>query len=219
MRRSSLALFTALALALSVPTAPAATRTVAATPKPAGFTLPLNVTADGVTFTGALRLQRFAIGGTALVASGLLTGTLVDQAGKVTAVVRNVSLPVTQGTPDPSTPPPTTPPPPTPPPARRRRARLPPNEPPEPDPLDADLGSAPRRESPRAPRRRSPARASISSSVRSSSICSARPCAWTAWSSISRPSPVRASRCATVCARSRAAVAWARCRSNRPPGS
>jgi hypothetical protein len=71
----------------------------------AGFTIPLVVPSpEGATFNGSLRIQRFAVEGGRVVASGLVTATVVDQAGSVTAVVRTVSLPVTRGVAGPSEP-------------------------------------------------------------------------------------------------------------------
>jgi len=61
----------------------------------AGFTLPINATAAGQgTFSGLLRITRFVAEGNNLVAIGLLTGTLVDDIGGQSAIIKNVSLPV-----------------------------------------------------------------------------------------------------------------------------
>jgi hypothetical protein len=63
-----------------------------------GFTVPLNGATDGQgAFTGSLRILRFAVQDGKLVASGIVTGTLVDENGVSTAVIRTVTLPVNTG--------------------------------------------------------------------------------------------------------------------------
>ena len=63
-----------------------------------GFTVPLSgATAAEGTFTGSLRILRFAVQDQKLVASGIVTGTLVDENGVSTAVIRTVTLPVNTG--------------------------------------------------------------------------------------------------------------------------
>jgi len=63
-----------------------------------GFTVPLSGVTDAAgTFTGSLRILRFAVQDRKLVASGIVTGTLVDANGVNTAVIRTVTLPVTRG--------------------------------------------------------------------------------------------------------------------------
>jgi hypothetical protein len=62
-----------------------------------GFTVPLGGAGDGQTFTGSLRILRFAVENGKLVASGIVTGTLVDENGLSTAFVRTVTLPVGTG--------------------------------------------------------------------------------------------------------------------------
>ena len=63
-----------------------------------GFTVPLNATStDQGEFTGTLRIIRFAVQDGKLVASGIVTGTLMDENGVSTAVIRTVVLPVNTG--------------------------------------------------------------------------------------------------------------------------
>ena len=63
-----------------------------------GFTIPLSGATDGQgTFTGTLRILRFAVQDGKLIASGIVTGTLVDENGVSTAVIRTVTLPVNTG--------------------------------------------------------------------------------------------------------------------------
>jgi hypothetical protein len=60
-----------------------------------GFTVPINAATDGQgAFTGTLRILRFGVQGGKLVASGIVTGTRVDETGLSTAVIRTVTLPV-----------------------------------------------------------------------------------------------------------------------------
>lgn len=81
------------ALAQSHTTAPVTSASGAA--PVAGFTLPINATAAGQgTFSGLLRMTRFVADGNNLVAIGLLTGTLVDDIGRQSAIIKNVSIPV-----------------------------------------------------------------------------------------------------------------------------
>ena len=46
------------------------------------------------TFAGTLRITSFGVDHGALVASGIVTGTLVDETGSVVSVARSVTLPV-----------------------------------------------------------------------------------------------------------------------------
>ena len=63
-----------------------------------GFTVPISGAAAGQgVFTGTLRILRFAVQDGKLVASGIVTGTLVNDAGINTAVIRTVTLPVSTG--------------------------------------------------------------------------------------------------------------------------
>lgn len=62
----------------------------------AGFTLPITATVPGQgTFTGVLRITRFATDGAQLVAIGILTGTLTDDIGGQSSIIKNVAIPVT----------------------------------------------------------------------------------------------------------------------------
>jgi hypothetical protein len=64
----------------------------------AGFSVPLSGAADGQgAFAGTLRILRFAVQDGKLVASGIVTGTLVDENGVSTAVIRTVTVPVNTG--------------------------------------------------------------------------------------------------------------------------
>ena len=64
----------------------------------AGFTVPLSGATDGQgAFAGTLRILRFAVQDGKLVASGIVTGTLVDENGVSTAVIRTVTVPVNTG--------------------------------------------------------------------------------------------------------------------------
>jgi hypothetical protein len=61
----------------------------------AGLSFPLAAVSDTQgTFNGTLRIFRFGVQDGALVASGLVTGTLVDENGVVTAVARTVTVPM-----------------------------------------------------------------------------------------------------------------------------
>ena len=63
-----------------------------------GFTVPLSASVPGQgTFAGTLRILRFAVQDGKLVASGIVTGTLVDENEVSTAVIRTVTLPVNTG--------------------------------------------------------------------------------------------------------------------------
>jgi hypothetical protein len=60
-----------------------------------GLTIPITATsADQGSFVGALEIQRFAVVDHGVVAIATLTGTLTDEAGVMTGIVRNVSLPL-----------------------------------------------------------------------------------------------------------------------------
>jgi hypothetical protein len=67
-----------------------------------GFAIPIDATSvDQGSFTGMLRITRFARSGDTAVAVGLLTGTLTDETGAVSAIARTVALPVLLPTSDP----------------------------------------------------------------------------------------------------------------------
>ena len=75
--------------AAAVPASPGAN--TGATP----FAFPINVVStDQGTFTGTFKIERFAVVGTALVASGSVVGTLIDENGITTAIYRTVTVPV-----------------------------------------------------------------------------------------------------------------------------
>ena len=79
----------AAALVLSAGLASAAPR--GATP----FEFPINATSlDQGTFSGTFKIERFAVHEGALVASGSVVGTLIDETGAVTAIYRTVTIPV-----------------------------------------------------------------------------------------------------------------------------
>lgn len=87
-----LATSAALVVADTRPRAPVA---AAALAPAAGITLPLDASLPGVgTFSGVLRITRFAVVDNAVVAVGLIIGTLVDDVGNITSIIKNVSIPV-----------------------------------------------------------------------------------------------------------------------------
>ena len=59
--------------------------------------MPVVGTGSGATFNGAFQLQRFATQDGAVVAVGLLTGTVTTAAGAVTSIARTVTLPAAIG--------------------------------------------------------------------------------------------------------------------------
>jgi hypothetical protein len=94
MFRRSIAAVAALAFATLVAFAAPVTA-VAATGGSTALTFPVNAssTAQGA-FTGTLRITSFGVVNNALVASGMLTGTLIDETGARIAVARSVNVPV-----------------------------------------------------------------------------------------------------------------------------
>lgn len=83
---------TGSALAQGRTTAPVANASI--TPS-AGFTLPIVTALPGVgEFSGMLRITRFAAVGNSLFATGLLSGTLVDDIGHLSSTIKSVSIPV-----------------------------------------------------------------------------------------------------------------------------
>ena len=60
---------------------------------PAGLSFPMSATGAQGVFTGTLRIARFAVQDNALVATGVVTGTLVGPAG-ATSIARTVTVPV-----------------------------------------------------------------------------------------------------------------------------
>jgi hypothetical protein len=85
---------------LAFATAVAAPLTAAAqlpAQQPKSISVPVTGTGSGGTFTGVFQLQRFAADNGAVVASGILTGTVTTAAGVSTSVVRAIALPVDVG--------------------------------------------------------------------------------------------------------------------------
>jgi hypothetical protein len=88
----------ALVTLLSFVTAIAAPLPVGAQQPKNTLSLPVTGTgAGGNTFAGTFQLQRFATQDGAVVASGLLTGTVTTAAGVTTTVARAITLPVVIG--------------------------------------------------------------------------------------------------------------------------
>jgi len=91
-----LAAATLLLFATTVAAAPLAAAAAAPAP-PKTLSIPVSGTGAGGTFTGAFEVQRFATENGAVVATGLLTGTLTTAAGVVTSIARTITLPVAIG--------------------------------------------------------------------------------------------------------------------------
>jgi hypothetical protein len=90
-RRSITAVLCLSVVALLAPTSAGA----AANDLSSGLTFPLTAaSAEQGTFTGTLRIFRFGVEDGKLVASGIVTGTLVDEHGVTTAIARTVTVPV-----------------------------------------------------------------------------------------------------------------------------
>ena len=83
----------ALAVAGFMPAAPAL-----AAQDTGGITVPISTgtTAQG-TFNGTLKITSFAVQNNALVASGLVSGTVVGAGGALQSVVKTVTIPVATG--------------------------------------------------------------------------------------------------------------------------
>ena len=64
-----------------------------AAPQSAAFQIPVATAGAQGTFTGVLRITGFAVENNALVATGVLTGTLTGVGGVMSSVVRTVTLP------------------------------------------------------------------------------------------------------------------------------
>jgi hypothetical protein len=64
-----------------------------AAPQSAAFQIPVSTAGAQGTFTGVLRITGFAVENNALVATGVLTGTLTGVGGTMSSVVRTVTLP------------------------------------------------------------------------------------------------------------------------------
>ena len=91
IRRLS-AVFAAAFLAVMSFVTPAQAQTGQA--MPAGLSFPLSTTGAQGAFNGTLRITGFGVQNNALVASGIVTGTVVNGSGLVTSVARTVTLPV-----------------------------------------------------------------------------------------------------------------------------
>lgn len=97
MRRSFAAALAALFVAVLTFAVPAPAN-AAPSVQSTALTFPLSaVSASQGTFTGSLRIVSFGVENGALVASGLVTGTLVDENGVVTSIARTVTMPVNTG--------------------------------------------------------------------------------------------------------------------------
>jgi hypothetical protein len=95
IRRSIAAVMSLALVAVAVPARPAAAAGIAL---PAGFSFPLSAASDTQgTFNGTLHILNFAAKDGQLFATGIVTGTLVDENGATSAIVRTVSLPVNTG--------------------------------------------------------------------------------------------------------------------------
>jgi hypothetical protein len=66
----------------------------AAQPTNAALEFPITTTAPQGVFTGTLKITSFGVQNNALVASGIVTGTLVSGSGVAQAVVKSVTVPV-----------------------------------------------------------------------------------------------------------------------------
>jgi hypothetical protein len=96
MMMKRLAAATLLMFATTIAAAPLSAAAAAPAPPP-GLSVPITGTGPGGTFTGVFDLQRFAVEDGAVVATGLLTGTLTTTAGVVTSIARTITLPVAVG--------------------------------------------------------------------------------------------------------------------------
>ena len=93
MQTKVLSFFAAAFLAITAFVAPTPAR---AAPLSPAFEIPVNTTSAQGAFTGTLRITSFAVQNGALVASGLLTGSVTTASG-TSSVVRTVTLPVATG--------------------------------------------------------------------------------------------------------------------------
>jgi hypothetical protein len=82
-------------LAVSIATALSFAAAPSAALAASGVTVPVVGSGSGGTFTGSFSITKFASNGTGVDAVGTLTGTVTDAAGVVTAIVKNVKMPVT----------------------------------------------------------------------------------------------------------------------------
>ena len=91
IRRLS-AVFAAAFLAVMSFVAPSQAQ--AANGVPSGLSFPLSATGAPGTFNGTLRIVSFGVQNNALVASGIVTGTMVSATGAATSIARTVTVPV-----------------------------------------------------------------------------------------------------------------------------
>jgi hypothetical protein len=85
-----------IALTTSIAAAPLAAAGTAAAP-PRTLSVPITGTGAGATLTGVFEVTRFATEDGAVVAVGMLTGTLTTAAGATTSIARTIALPVVVG--------------------------------------------------------------------------------------------------------------------------
>ena len=95
MRRLTCATLLFFLTAIAAP--PFLSSASAQTPSAPRLSFPVTGTGSGGSFTGNFSLQRFATQDGAVVAVGVLTGTLTTAAGVVTSIVRTIALPVAIG--------------------------------------------------------------------------------------------------------------------------
>jgi hypothetical protein len=94
MQSKVVSFFAAAFLAITAFAAPAPARAVPLAP---AFQIPVNTASAQGTFNGMLRITSFAVQDNAIVATGLLTGTVTTAGGVSSAVVRTVTVPVITG--------------------------------------------------------------------------------------------------------------------------
>ena len=90
--RSFTAMAAAAVVAVAAFVAPAPAE--AAQPTNAALSFPITTTAPQGVFNGTLRITSFGVQNNALVASGIVTGTLVSGSGVAQSVVKSVNVPV-----------------------------------------------------------------------------------------------------------------------------
>jgi hypothetical protein len=94
---SRLAAATALFSLISITAAPLEAAAPVAQQQQQQLSIPIVGSGPGGVFNGVFQLQRFAVQDGAVVAVGLLTGTLTTAAGVVTSIARTVTLPIAIG--------------------------------------------------------------------------------------------------------------------------
>jgi hypothetical protein len=99
MKRLALAtlFFFTSALTLTPSALAAEAQSQAAKKSVSPFSIPVVGSGGGATFTGTFTLQKFAADAGKVVALGTVTGVITDAGGASTAIMRNVSLPVSVG--------------------------------------------------------------------------------------------------------------------------